>query len=98
MYEASPSAYHGDMPILEKSHSLKRRRPQCDSTPINTSFTAESIGRFPSVGDYASYCRCVDSTKVGNGKRKVRLRRLGKGSAGVLTQMPGTSAFPFPSW
>jgi transposase len=28
------------------------------------------IGRFPSVGDYASYCRCVDSTKVSNGKRK----------------------------
>jgi transposase len=28
------------------------------------------IGRFPRVGDYASYCRCVDSTKVSNGKRK----------------------------
>ena len=28
------------------------------------------IGRFPRVGDYASYGRCVDSTKVSNGKRK----------------------------
>ena len=28
------------------------------------------IGRFPSVGHYASYCRCVGSTKVSNGKRK----------------------------
>jgi transposase len=28
------------------------------------------IGRFPNVGDYASYCRCVDSTKVSKGKRK----------------------------
>jgi transposase len=28
------------------------------------------IGRFPRVGDYASYCRCVDSTKVSHGKRK----------------------------
>jgi transposase len=28
------------------------------------------IGRFPRVGDDASYCRCVDSTKVSNGKRK----------------------------
>ena len=28
------------------------------------------IGCFPSVGDYASYCRCVDSTTVSNGKRK----------------------------
>ena len=28
------------------------------------------IGRFPTVGNYASYCRCVDSTKISNGKRK----------------------------
>jgi transposase len=26
--------------------------------------------RFPTVGHYASYCRCVNSTKVSNGKRK----------------------------
>lgn len=26
--------------------------------------------RFPTVGKYASYCRCVDSTKLSNGKRK----------------------------
>jgi transposase len=28
------------------------------------------IGRFPTVGHYASYCRCVPRTKVSNGKRK----------------------------
>ncbi len=28
------------------------------------------IGRFPSVGHYASYCRCVGSTKISHGKRK----------------------------
>jgi transposase len=28
------------------------------------------MGRFPSVGHYASYCRCVGSTKISNGKRK----------------------------
>ena len=28
------------------------------------------IRRFPSVGNYASYCRCVDSNKMSNGKRK----------------------------
>lgn len=28
------------------------------------------IARFPKVGDYASYCRCVDSTKISKGKRK----------------------------
>src|SRR5215468_2238307 len=29
-----------------------------------------AISRFPSVGHSASYCRCVDSTKLSNGKRK----------------------------
>jgi transposase len=29
-----------------------------------------AISRFPSVGHYASYCRCVDRTKSSNGKRK----------------------------
>jgi transposase len=28
------------------------------------------IGRFSTVGHYASYCRCVGSTKSSNGKRK----------------------------
>ena len=28
------------------------------------------IGRFPTVGQFASYCRCVGSTKLSNGKRK----------------------------
>ena len=29
-----------------------------------------AIGRFATVGTYASYCRCVRSTKISNGKRK----------------------------
>ena len=28
------------------------------------------IGRFATVGDFASYCRCVSSQKLSNGKRK----------------------------
>src|SRR6185369_305954 len=28
------------------------------------------IGRFATVGDFASYCRCVGSQKLSNGKRK----------------------------
>jgi transposase len=28
------------------------------------------IRRFPTVGDYASYCRCVGSKKISNGKKK----------------------------
>jgi transposase len=29
-----------------------------------------NVGRFPTIGNYASYCRCVGSTKISNGKRK----------------------------
>jgi len=29
-----------------------------------------AISRFPTVGDFASYCRCVSSQKLSNGKRK----------------------------
>src|SRR5216683_4731412 len=41
-------------------------------TILAQTITLESgtIGRFPTVGNYASYCRCVDSTKISNGKRK----------------------------
>jgi transposase len=28
------------------------------------------IGRFPKVGDYSSYSRCVDSKRLSNGKKK----------------------------
>ena len=28
------------------------------------------IGRFPKVGNYVSYCRCVDSKRLSNGKKK----------------------------
>ena len=28
------------------------------------------IGRFPKVGNYSSYCRCVNSRKISNGKKK----------------------------
>ncbi len=42
MIEASPAAYPGGMLALGKSHSRTRRRPQCDSTPISTLFTAVS--------------------------------------------------------
>jgi transposase len=28
------------------------------------------IARFPKVGDYSSYCRCVESKRVSNGKKK----------------------------
>ena len=28
------------------------------------------INRFPKVGNYSSYCRCVESKRISNGKKK----------------------------
>src|SRR5215211_4589452 len=41
-------------------------------TILAQTITLESgnMDRFPTVGHYASYCRCVDSTKISNRKRK----------------------------
>ncbi len=33
-------------------------------------YESGTMGRFPKVGNYASYCRCVKSTRISNGKNK----------------------------
>ena len=33
------------------------------------------IARFPKVGDYSSYCRCVESKRISNGKKKAKTTR-----------------------
>ncbi len=37
---------------------------------LTISLETGTIGRFPKVGDFSSYCRCVDSKRVSNGKKK----------------------------
>lgn len=37
---------------------------------LTISLETGDIGRFPTVGDYASYARCVNSKKISNGKKK----------------------------
>jgi transposase len=67
--------------ILEHTvHQRLRRTPSYEQlltvdgigTILAQTIALESgdIGRFPTVGNYVSYCRCVDSTKMSNGKRK----------------------------
>jgi transposase len=37
---------------------------------LTISLEVGDIGRFPAVGDYSSYCRCVESKRLSNGKKK----------------------------
>ncbi len=37
---------------------------------LTISLEVGDIGRFPAVGDYSSFCRCVVSKRVSNGKKK----------------------------
>jgi transposase len=61
---------------------VKRAKLREEFTPLQTvwgvgkvlaltiMYEVGQIARFPSVGDFASYCRCVKSDHVSNGKRK----------------------------
>ena len=56
---------------------LRREFVQLKSIPgvgdilaLTIMLEAGAIGRFASVGDFASYCRCVGSTNLSNGKKK----------------------------
>jgi transposase len=37
---------------------------------LTIAFEAGGLSRFPDVGNYLSYCRCVDSQRISNGKKK----------------------------
>ena len=54
-------------PLYELLQSVKGIGPILAQTIL---LETGDIRRFASVGDYASYCRLVDSTKVSNGKAK----------------------------
>jgi transposase len=41
-----------------------------DTLALTIMLEAGDISRFPSVGDFSSYCRCVSSQKLSNGKKK----------------------------
>ena len=69
--------------IAELEHALKARvalRPTFrqlltvagigQTLALTIMLEAGEIQRFPTVGQWASYCRCVNSTKLSNGKRK----------------------------
>src|SRR4030095_6637505 len=54
-------------PAYEQLRSIKGIGPILAQT---ITLETGAIRRFPTVGNYVSYCRCVDSTKMSNGKRK----------------------------
>jgi transposase len=37
---------------------------------LNITLEVGNIGRFPKAGTYSSYCRCVESKRTSNGKKK----------------------------
>jgi transposase len=41
-----------------------------DTLALTIMLEAGQMSRFPSVGDFSSYCRCVSSEKLSNGKKK----------------------------
>ena len=73
-------ALEAQIKILEKAVKARARlQPQFqplltvngigDIPGLTIMLETGDIGRFPHVGDYASYCRCVGSQKTSNGKQ-----------------------------
>jgi transposase len=58
---ASPEAVYAQMQTVDGIGPILAQTIMLDTG---------DMGRFPTVGHYASYCRCVGSTKMSNGKRK----------------------------
>ncbi|MFM9972568.1 MAG: IS110 family transposase [Burkholderiales bacterium] len=56
---------------LKEEFSLLKTVPGIGQTlALTIMLETGDIGRFDSVGNYASYCRCVGSQKLSNGKKK----------------------------
>jgi transposase len=58
-----------------------------DILALNIALETGDIGRFPTVGDFSSYCRTVKSERISNGKRRA------KGTPSAATSIsPGPSS------
>ncbi|TVL95008.1 MAG: hypothetical protein CV082_12625 [Candidatus Brocadia sp. BL1] len=62
---------------------------------ITSMLETGDINRFPEVSDYSSYCRCVSSQKIPNGKEKGE-RNKNNGNT-YLAWMYGETANPSTS-
>jgi transposase len=56
--------------LREEFQLLKTTPGIGDILALTIMLETGEISRFASVGDFASYCRCVDSTKLSNQKKK----------------------------
>jgi len=56
--------------LKEEFHGLLSLPGIGDILALTIMLEVGDIRRFPEVGDYASYCRCVKSTRLSNGKSK----------------------------
>jgi len=72
---------HIKMIEKEVKSQLKLKKPfQClltipgigDTLALTIMLEVGDIGRFPKVGNFSSYCRCVESKRISNGKTKGR--------------------------
>lgn len=64
------TAVLGCMKVLPEFVKLKTVPGIGDILALTISLETGDIRRFPKVGNYSSYCRCVDSQRLSNGKKK----------------------------
>jgi transposase len=60
----------GQMKLREEFQLLRTARGIGEAIALTIMCEVGDIRRFPKVGNFASYCRCVKSERLSNGKRK----------------------------
>jgi transposase len=70
LMEAGYKVHLANPAALDGSKGKKRTNDFDDAIGLTIAFEAGTLSRFPSTGDYLSYCRCVDSKRITNGKKK----------------------------
>lgn len=63
-------AVKSEVKLRKEFHLLKALPGIGDILGLTIMLEVGDIGRFPKVGNYSSYCRCVKSEKLSNGKKK----------------------------
>jgi Transposase and inactivated derivatives len=63
-------AVKSEVELRKEFHLLKTIPGIGDILTLTIMLEVGDIGRFPKVGNYSSYCRCVKSEKLSNGKKK----------------------------
>jgi transposase len=67
---ALETVLHDEVKLRPEFQILKTAPGIGDTLAVTIMLETGTISRFPAVGQFSSYCRCVDAKRISNGKKK----------------------------